>query len=611
MNNTLRRRSFALHFLFGLMALFCVTGAVAQENTGAILGTVTDVTGAVVPDAKVTVTGPTLPLGLETTTDADGNFHFPRVPIGLYTVNVAKTGFSTMRQANVDVRLGSQLSFNPKLEVGQTTQVVEVSDVGVLIDTTSSRTSTNISRSQFENLPQGRSFNSILQMAPGVRYEVKGGNAGVGGIQVDGASGSENAYIIDGVDVSDVRRGSLRPNSAIPLDFVQEVQIKSGGFEAEYGGATGGVINVATRSGSNAYHGLAFFEWTGDNLNARDRGWWQRGTPASTAEFIKPKEDDYSIFWPGGSISGPLVKDRLFFFASLAPQLQKTTRTIDYTAGPRSFEQKQTSWYTLGRLDYSPTSKLQLNSSYIWSPQKIDGYLTNRDPRLTPPSNDLSIQGGYQPAQSVSGSAVYTLSPTVILSARYGYRYLNDKLGNSGLTGNYGLSGDPYIIYRNSAVGLAGVPANLQQSTNFSNVSSTFGIEKDITTRNNLYLDGTWIAGKHTIKAGYQLNRLHNEVRDDFTNGNFLVYWNDTFARGSVQGERGQYGYYIWEDGVRHTGSVNSRNQGVFIQDTWRATPRLTLNLGVRLESEFLPPFLAEQNGVRIGNPVEFDWTEK
>lgn len=576
------------------------------------MGTVTDVTGAVVPDAKVTATGSTVSRGLDTTTDADGNYQFARLPIGTYTISVSKTGFSTVRQANIEVRLGSQISFSPKLEVGQTTQVVEVTDVGLLLDTTSSRTSTNITQAQFENVPRGRSFNSILQMAPGVRYEPKGGNAGVGGFQIDGASGSENTYIIDGVDVSDVRRGSLRPNNAIPLEFVQEVQIKSGGFEAEYGGATGGVINVATRSGSNTYHGQAFFEWTNDNLNARDRGFWQRGTPASTAEFIAPREDNYRIWWPGGTVAGPIIRDRLFFFGSLAPQMQKTLRNVSYrTAGERVFEQEQTSWYGLGRLDYAASSKLQLNGSYIWSPQKINGYLPNRDPRLSPPSNDLSIQGGYTQAQSVSGSAVYSASPNVVLSARYGYRYLNDKLGNSGLTGNYGLSGDPYVVYRNSAVGIAGVPAALQQPNNYSNVSSTFGIEKDITTRNNLYLDGTWIVGRHTLKGGYQLNRLHNEVADDFTNGNFLVYWNDTFSRGSVQGARGQYGYYIWEDGVRHTGSVNSRNQGFFLQDTWRVNSRLTLNMGIRLESEYLPPFLQEQNGVQIGNPVTFDWSEK
>ena len=115
---------------------------------------------------------------------------------------------------------------------------------------TSSRTATNITRQQIEDLGKAsRGFNALLNMAPGVRPEVKSGSSGVGGVQVDGASGSENAYYIDGVEVSDLRRGSLNSANAIPFEFVQEIAVKSGGFEAEFGGATGGVINVATRSG--------------------------------------------------------------------------------------------------------------------------------------------------------------------------------------------------------------------------------------------------------------------------------------------------------------------------------------------------------------------------
>jgi hypothetical protein len=232
-----------------LLSPWLISTGIAQESTGRILGTVTDDSGAVIPEAKISVAGPNLPRGLESTSDGNGDFTVFNVPVGVYSVTVTKTGFNTVRQENVNVTLGSQVNFNPKMTVGQVSQVVEVQDSAISLDTTSARTSTNITQSQFDTIAKGRSFNSILQMAPGVRSEVKNGATGVGGIQVDGASGSENSYVIDGVDVSDVRRGSLRGQSAIPFEFVQEVQIKSGGFEAEYGGATGGVVNVATRSG--------------------------------------------------------------------------------------------------------------------------------------------------------------------------------------------------------------------------------------------------------------------------------------------------------------------------------------------------------------------------
>ena len=593
-----------------LTALFICAAALAQENTGKILGTVTDDSGAVIAGATVTAESPTLPQGLQTTTDAAGNYVLERVPIGTYTVTVASAGFANVRKQNVVVRLGSEVKVDARLKIGDIAQTVEVTAAAITVDPTKSSTSTNITDTQFDNLSHGRSFNSILTMAPGVRTEVKGGNAGVGGIQVDGASGSENVFVIDGVDVSDVRRGSLRAAHAIPLEFIKEVQVKSAGFEAEYGGATGGVVNIATKSGSNEFHGNFNMLWTTNGLNAGDRGFWQRSPlNANQADFFRPKEDDYHILYPGGALGGPIMKDRLYFFGSYSPEIEKTDRTNDYASGSRKFPQKIRRHFGLGRLDYSPSQKVQVNTSYIWSPTKVKGRLADRDVRVPAPSNDLSIQGGYQPAQAYSASATVTATPHLVLSARYGYKYLNDKLGN------YGLSGAPYLIYRTASSAAPGVPAHFAGPNGFSNVSSTFAIVKDITTRHNVYLDGTYLINllgqQHTFQAGYQVARLSNDTNDDYTNGQFDIYWGEAFSRGSVTNVRGTYGYYIWQDGVRHVGKVNSRNQGFYIQDAWRPTSRLALNIGVRFENEFLPPFKKEVNGVKVANPVSFGWGDK
>jgi len=597
-------------FAFCLLGLLSLGTGMAQERTGTILGTVTDQTGAVVPDAKIVATSPTAPGGRETSSDGLGNYTLASIPPGTYTLTITKTGFQAVRQAGIEVSLGSQIPYNPKLAVGQVTEVVEVTSSSVMLETTSSRTSTNISQSQFENLPKGRAFNSLLAMAPGVRAEVKAGNAGVGGFQVDGASGSENAYIIDGVDVSDVRRGSLRVQSAVPFEFIQEIQIKSGGFEAEFGGATGGVINVATRGGTNEYHGQADFQFTNDSINAGDRGFWQRSPlNADRADFFRPREDSYHIYYPGASIGGPILKNRLYFFGSYMPELERTDRPINYTAGARSFAQTQRRHYGMGRLDFSPTSKVQLNTTYLWSPIKVNGLLQNRDVRVAAPVNPLDVQGGYQPAQAYTASGTYSATAHLLLSARYGYRYLNDKLGN------YGLSGAPYVRYLTASSAAPGVPAQFAGGTGFSNVSSTFGTVRDITTRHNIYLDGTYITNiagqQHTLKAGYAIARLANDVENDYTNGLFNIYWGDAFTRGSITNARGTYGYYTWEDGVRLNSAVNSRNQGLYFQDTWRAHARLTLNLGVRFENEFLPPYVAEVGGKKVANPVAFGWGDK
>jgi hypothetical protein len=602
---------------FGVLLTLLATAAYGQENYGKIIGTVTDTTGGVVPNVTIVATSPAVPRGLETQTDSAGNYLFSNVPIGVYTVTFTVQGFQTFKQTEVEVTLGSQVTVSPKLAVGSVSETVEVTADALQIDTTSTRTATNITASEFQQLETGRSFNSLLQLAPGVRNEVKAGAAGVGGISVDGASGSENAYIIDGVDVSDIRRGSLRSFNSIPLELVQEVQVRSAGFEAEYGGATGGVVTVATKSGTNTYHGQIDYAFTGSVLNSRDRGFWQRSPAnADAPDFFAPKKDDYGINYPGATIGGPILRDRLFFLGSYHPEVESTQRTNRYPSGTRVYNQDIIRHYGLGRLDYNPTSRIQINTSWIWSPQKINGYLPSRDIRVAPPTNDLSVQGGYSPSQAYNASITYAATTRLILTARYGYKFLNDKGGTTGTGGNYGLSGAPYVSYLTaaSAAGLP-VPAEVNQAKGYSNVSTTLGIVNDITTRHNLYLDASYIANiagqQHAFKFGYALARLSNDVKDDYTNGFFTINWGDAFSRGSVNNERGTYGYYTWEDGVRHDSAVHSRNQGFYVQDAWRVTRRLTINAGIRLENEYLPPYRKEVNGKGIPNPISFDWGSK
>ncbi|MCX6633289.1 MAG: TonB-dependent receptor, partial [Candidatus Solibacter sp.] len=559
-------------FVVAALVTFGLSLATGQQTTGRIVGTVTDSTGAVVPGAKLTATSPTAPSGLAAPTDGHGRFTFESAPIGVYTITTTKAGFATL--------------------TGGGPGIMEAA--------------TNITARQFDDLPKGRSFNTLLQIAPGVRQETKNGNSGVAGYQVDGASGSENSFVLDGVDVSDIRRGSLRLQNAIPVEFVQEIEVKSSGFEAQYGGAAGGVINVATRAGTNSFHGQIGGDFTNSQINPRPRGYWQRSaTNANAAEFFAPKEDVSRTFYPGGVFSGPILADKVYFTAGLFPTYNRLERYVEYPSGTRAFNQENINYYSLSRLDFSPNSKLQVNSSWMWSPQRRKGTLPNVDPRVAAPSNDLTVQGGWQPSQAYTASVNYSITPSFLMSARYGYKYQNAK------DGNYGLSGAPFITYQNPAP--AGVP--LPGVAGFRNVSSTFGVVRDVTSRNNIYLDASFlrnIAGQaHTFKFGYSVARVSNDVLSDFTNGQFNIFWGDSFTRGSITGAKGTYGYYIWEDGVRQNASVNSRNQGFYFQDSWRVHSRVTLNLGLRLEDEFLPPYRKEQNGIKVANPVSFGWTDK
>ncbi len=606
-----------------LLAIFASVAS-AQEVTGSIRGTVKDPTGAVIPGATVTATSPSLVRPIEVTTDDSGVYFFGRLPSGIYSITAAQSGFSTVKKDDVNVQLGRELSLDLGLTAGGVSEVVDVTATsGDAIDISSSKTVTNISEEFIDKTPKGRNVHSILRVAPGVRFEPKAGNEGVGGISIDGASGAENAYIIDGVEVTDVRKGQLRRADSIPFEFVREVQIKSGGFEAEFGGATGGVVNVVTRSGSDEFHGEVAYSQTGSGFNSNIRGFHQASpTNAAVGEFFRQREDDYRASYPGFSISGPIIKQRLNFFTSYFPELINSKRTLNTAAGVQTFEQKLTRHYGIARLDFAPTDKMQVNASYLWTPTKVTGTLPVADDRVAP-SPGLDKRGGYTPSNSFSSAWNYAPTSKLILSARFGYKYLNDKgatlNGNYVATGgSYGISGSPFIFYRTGSGSQTSppVPAAFAGANNFQNVASTLLTQKDITTRHNLYLDATYVARiggqQHTIKGGYALNRLSNDVEQNYTNGRFDIFWGEGFTRGTgIVNQRGTFGYYIWEDGVRLKGVTSSRNQGFYIQDSWQAHQRLTLNLGVRFENEFLPSFLGEINGIAQQPPISFGWGDK
>lgn len=240
MNKYFKYVSLALSIMLCFSAI-----AFGQETSGSIEGTVKDQTGAVIPGASVTVesAGTTAGFKKTVTTDDQGFYRIPQVLAGQYKLTFDGTGFKTTSR-NTTVNLGRASVVSVSMEVGSIgNTVVEVTDSNTTIDLSSTKIDTSISKQLIEDLPKGNNFTSLLKIAPNVRPEARDG-----GFQIDGASGSENVFVIDGQEVTNFRTGQLNSNNNIPFELVQEVQVKSTGFEAEYGGATGGVINVVTGS---------------------------------------------------------------------------------------------------------------------------------------------------------------------------------------------------------------------------------------------------------------------------------------------------------------------------------------------------------------------------
>ncbi len=218
--------------------------AVAQEQRGAIQGSVVDETGAVLPGATVEARSARM-AGVQTAvTNENGSYRFPALPPGDYELTATMPGFNNYTVSNVSLSLGQLLTIDMIMSLAGMSETVTVTGESPLIDTKQSASFANIDTELIDRLPKDRDFTALVTIAPGANQEEK-----AAGISIDGAAASENRYIIDGIDTTDLFDG--RPAKQMITDHLDEVQVKSSGYNAEYGGATGGVINVITKSGTN------------------------------------------------------------------------------------------------------------------------------------------------------------------------------------------------------------------------------------------------------------------------------------------------------------------------------------------------------------------------
>ena len=255
------------------VALLVALPVVAQEQRASIEGVVKDAQGGAIVGASVVakmssalemkgdrVSGP----GISIVTDATGTYRFASLTPGRYEITANLSGFAPAKVQNVDLRLGQLLTINLTLSPGAMTETVQVVAESPLIDVRQSARATSLRAEAIEKMPKGRDFTSLVTQAPGANQEAK-----LGGISIDGASASENRFIIDGAETTQLQTGIS--GKTMVTDFVDEVQVKSSGYAAEYGGATGGVINVISRTGTNQWRGNAFTYYSGDGLDSSYR----------------------------------------------------------------------------------------------------------------------------------------------------------------------------------------------------------------------------------------------------------------------------------------------------------------------------------------------------
>jgi hypothetical protein len=608
-------------FVLALSLALVSASAFAQDiqTSGTVGGTVTDQNGAAVPGATVTVSGALLgTAGRTATTDGNGVFAVENLKPGSYSVKVSGTGFKTASVSDVEVVVGKQAALAIKLEPGEVTAIVNVTAAQV-IDKASTATSSNLSDQLFNNIPIQRNVTSLFYLAPGVTDSLGGGGNNP---SISGGSALDNLYVADGVNITDSAFGGIGTFSrsygglgtGINTAFVKEVQVKTAGFEAQYGQSEGGIVNIITQSGGNEFHGAAYTYFAPNGFEAT------RQQPDDLRTNKAGKILHQSHYDTGGDFGGPIVKNRLFFFGSINPSWDRTlvrgatgsgllTLLGDHTRKYRSLNYA-------GKVDYSVNPNHQITFSIYGDPTKtnVSSFRSlNIDNTTAQSSLDY---GSRNLALRWNGS----LTPSWTMSASFGW--------NHNHFGEAGFANFNQIVDRTNAV-----------RGNFTAIGLGFF---EPTTGNTYRLDWStqkiktlpWHLGTHTVTIGYQYQRAYYAGTRDRSGPKYTVpatnatgqsvaslgggpaigqtmnaAWslrsagtlldnncplcpvmtvNGTDLQVYLRQDRGEYGQPIF--------NTRSNYNAIYGQDVIRFNKYVTANVGLRSEQERI---IGNQNAVK------------
>jgi hypothetical protein len=658
-----------------LIASLLVPLAFSQETTAAINGVVKDQTGAVVANATVEVTSGALLGTKKVTTDSGGAYRVSQLPAGAYTITIMAPGFRQYKQGGIELSAGKEPTIDVSLTIGATGETIEVTGEAPTVDVTQSKVQTNVTHEQLDSMPKGRSFQSLIPLAPGARLEplqgnVSNRNRGFDGYQMDGASDSENVYMIDGVNVTNVQNGGV--GKGFQSEFIQEVQIKSSSYEAEFGGALGGVVNAIPQRGSNNWHGQLVAYYQSSAMSANDPcfygftanpggsttcglrlnpGLASANTATSgacvaagtcrldgTPEYFVPKKDNRHIIEPGFSIGGPIFTNRLWLFTSYIPTLDTIRRTTTFNkanAGPRSLQRTDNTHNMYSRLDYRLFNSLRLYGSWNYGYERITGALGSPDSAYgqintgagVDPNTLRSDAGSVNPNQVFTFGGDWAATSKLVLSARYGYFYSNSETRGTptGIRYLY----DTTVNASSKDLSGAAFPAS-----SFA-TSGTFNIPSNGATLFNPFRRKSWNGdasyfighawGSHTFKTGYFWAAQSNDTAVVSANpAQVNLDWGLTYtpvtsgtacdqikqqnvAAGLPGVCQGKYGYFFTgTTTTSNSGKTTQTAQAYYVQDTWTVGRGLTLNLGIRLDQETQPPYDPKRFPT-----VDFGWGDK
>jgi hypothetical protein len=582
----------------------------AAQATAAIVGTIRDSSGAGVPGASVSVSNVRTGYTLKRTTGTDGTYSIPLLPVGEYRLEVEASGFQRYVRVGIVLAVNDRATVDATLQIGELTESVTVSAAATLLETQSGTLKGLVEQQKIVNLPlNGRDMTQLVAIQAGV---IKTADSSAGGegiaFAVNGSRQNGVYYLLDGgYNTSTYRNWSgTFPNP----DAVQEFSVQRSNFSAEYANATGAVVNVVTKSGTNDYHGSVF--------------WFVRNAEFNARNFFAPRRDTLKRNQFGATLGGPVIRDKLFFFGAYQgtrlrsdPQLTRqflptaAMRTGDFSAISGTIRDPDTgvpfpnkqipasrfSTVSTAFLQFIPTPPTVDGQRFTGAPvvRNTDEYTGRTDYNLsrhrfsgkyfqtstTTPLNgdpkDVTFpltREDSQPYRQASLNHLYTISPSLISNATLAYRYRArlstwrdfrypidwKKAGMQGIT-----LADPPGFY----IAVSGA-FNATPSWPYEIEDSDWHVAETV----------THIRGKHELKIGGEIIRSRNQIRNKYRQFGFFTFNGSISGNATADFLLGDV-YQLWQGGGEYK-DLDGNRYGLFLQDDYRAGSTLTLNLGLR-----------------------------
>ena len=532
----------------GIIALLIGSSSAYAALTGVIAGKITDVDGNPIPGVTVTATGPNLPGARVDITSASGMYRMPELPPGVYTVTVELMGMKTIERPDVKVSVNSTTNISLTMEMAPFEQTVVVTGANEVLDVKSSTVKATIERDLTERLPGSDDLFSAFSM--------QGGITGSGNVRVHGSAQTDNLYLFDGVDTTDPVTNTFGAN--LNADAIEQVEVQTGGFQAEYGRSRGGIVNAVTKSGGNEFHGIFRYKKMDSDTRADDD--WADYRVLSEYDY-----DDYTV-----TFDGPIIKDKLWFMVSYNFYNQEGTGSTiafygaDYNNPDEMVSINKDREFQLpyAKLTFQPTQEHKFVINYSGE----DATLTNSTGSFdtdTPEVYNTQVQGG----------PFYSLEWTWLKSSSlYFITRVGASMGILDNTPESQNSDNPHFF-------------DTYHQQNYNNSNNSTEEDRDrmqLAFSASYFIDD--LMGAHEWKAGVE---YHEFERDQFSeNPGGASY---TITQVPV-GDPDNPDYYTGTDATRSIylnpgSSIEAgKYMGFFIQDDWSVTDQITLNLGVRYE---------------------------